>query len=159
MVPEVCRSSSNNAQFTTQQTTGSGEAPQFGPQSYVMTPENVAESISNLIRIWGILAIIFGVIDIVGTLFLQELQNITGQTISAGQIYLEGTALFVSGLTALTSSLLLKKRKLFWISFICCLVAAFSSYFGMGGFIGIMTTMIGFYMSFAVMRCRRAFQS
>ena len=155
--PTFTQTDSSTEQGARQQT----GAPQFGTGPYVVvaTPESMASSISTMILIWGVIAVTFGAVDMVASFFLVDIGSFYGTTISSSEVYTEAGCLLISGATALVSSLLLKKHKMFWPCFICCLVSAFTSYYGMGGFVGIMTTLVGFYMSFAITRCRAAFKS
>jgi len=113
-----------------------------------------------MIRIWVVLAIAIGVISIVLAPYtVNFFRDVYGLTVTVPEIVREGMFLVVSGIAALVSSVLLKMTKMFWVCLICCVVAALTSYPGMGGFSGVITAAIGMYMALAIARCRPAFKS
>ena len=118
----------------------------------------VAYSVSRLIMVWVVLAIVMGAVSIIVSPYMKEfLEEAYGTTITDGQILFEGGCLFASGFLALTASMLLRRLRLFWVCLISCIAAALVSYPGMGGITGVITAAIGLYMSMAIFRCRPVF--
>lgn len=127
-------------------------------RSYTMTLARIAKSVSNMVSIWAVIALIFGTISLVSApAMVQMLNEFYGTVVDIDTIYHESSFLLFSGLTALIAAVLLRKLRMMHVCIICLVISAFASYPGVGGFLGLVTCMAGLYMALAAYRCRRVF--
>jgi len=131
---------------------------EFILQTYKLTLSKIARSVSNMTMVWGIISILMGTMSIITAPTLAQVYNdFYATSIDVNSILLEGMHLEISGVAALAGSYLLRKLRMLNVCIGCLVVSAVASYPGVGGFLGVITCLVGCYMALAAYRCRRAF--
>lgn len=133
---------------------------QYGGMVYRPTVESIAQTLVNMMTVWTVFSIIMSaIVLLMGFTVIDTIYQLYGETVNPHFVYFEGFCLLFSGLATLVSAVLTKKAKWFWLAVAFCVAAGVLSYFGVGGFLGIMTMVVGFYVSLGVYRCKPYFKS